>query len=130
MCSAWDTAFGSDRPVLIEDIPDQDVPPLPPYITCEQATRFSGSLLHEHECHVDYHSLGAGTRQGHHISLMCYDDRSDHDLQDGCRPRASKRVNRSSGLDIHVRAYVWTLLWKGRNDADLCDETMTWNRLR
>jgi pyruvate dehydrogenase (quinone) len=47
VCSAWDTAFRSDRPVLIEAITDPEVPPLPPHITFEQAAHLSRSLLQE-----------------------------------------------------------------------------------
>jgi pyruvate dehydrogenase (quinone) len=42
---AWDEAFASDRPVVLEAIVDPDVPPLPPHITLEQAKHFGQSLL-------------------------------------------------------------------------------------
>jgi pyruvate dehydrogenase (quinone) len=42
---AWDEAFASDRPVVIEAIVDPDVPPLPPHITLEQAKHFGQSVL-------------------------------------------------------------------------------------
>jgi len=42
---AWDAAFKSDRPVLLEAYTDPDVPTLPPQITSEQAKAFAGSLF-------------------------------------------------------------------------------------
>jgi len=42
---AWDMAFESDRPFVIDAITDPNVPPLPPHITLEQAKSFASSLL-------------------------------------------------------------------------------------
>src|SRR5204863_5872944 len=43
---AWERAFASDRPVVVEAIVDPSVPPLPPHITLEQAKNFTESILH------------------------------------------------------------------------------------
>ena len=43
--AAWDEAFRSDRPVVLEAYTDPDVPPLPPHITLEQAKAFAASVL-------------------------------------------------------------------------------------
>ncbi len=42
---AWDEAFASDRPVVLEAITDPDVPPLPPHITLKQAKALTTTLL-------------------------------------------------------------------------------------
>jgi pyruvate dehydrogenase (quinone) len=42
---AWDAAFASDRPVVLDVVTDPDVPPLPPHITLEQAKSFGMALL-------------------------------------------------------------------------------------
>jgi pyruvate dehydrogenase (quinone) len=42
---AWNEAFKSDRPVIIEAHTDPDVPPLPPHITFEQAKGFMFSIF-------------------------------------------------------------------------------------
>ena len=42
---AWDEAFGSDRPVVLEAITDPSVPPLPPHITFAQATHFAQAVM-------------------------------------------------------------------------------------
>jgi pyruvate dehydrogenase (quinone) len=42
---AWDQAFRSDRPVVVEAVTDPEVPPLPPHITFKQAKAFASSLL-------------------------------------------------------------------------------------
>ncbi|QRN97808.1 thiamine pyrophosphate-requiring protein [Archangium violaceum] len=42
---AWEQAFASDRPVVLEAYVDPDVPPLPPHITLEQARHFAASLF-------------------------------------------------------------------------------------
>lgn len=42
---AWERAFQSKRPVLIEFIADPEVPPLPPHITLDQARAYAASLL-------------------------------------------------------------------------------------
>jgi pyruvate dehydrogenase (quinone) len=42
---AWERAFRSDRPVLVEFVADPNVPPLPPHITLEQAKSYVTSLL-------------------------------------------------------------------------------------
>jgi pyruvate dehydrogenase (quinone) len=43
---AWDEAFASDRPVVLEAITDPNVPTLPPHITLEQARNFAASIWH------------------------------------------------------------------------------------
>ncbi len=45
LAAAWQEAFSSDRPVLLEIISDPDVPPLPPHITLAQAKAFTETLL-------------------------------------------------------------------------------------
>jgi pyruvate dehydrogenase (quinone) len=42
---AWDRAFRSDRPVVVEAVTDPNVPTLPPHITIEQAKGFMTSIL-------------------------------------------------------------------------------------
>ncbi|HEX6374678.1 MAG TPA: thiamine pyrophosphate-requiring protein [Allosphingosinicella sp.] len=42
--SAWDEALASDRPVVLEVKTDPEVPPLPPHITFEQASKFMQTL--------------------------------------------------------------------------------------
>jgi pyruvate dehydrogenase (quinone) len=42
---AWDEAFRSDRPVLVEAVTDPEVPPLPPHITLKQAKALTSALL-------------------------------------------------------------------------------------
>lgn len=42
--AAWQEAFESDRPVLLEVLTDPDVPPLPPHISFEQARNLLGAL--------------------------------------------------------------------------------------
>jgi len=42
---AWDAAFASDQPVVLEAKVDPEVPPLPPHITIEQAKAFAASVL-------------------------------------------------------------------------------------
>jgi pyruvate dehydrogenase (quinone) len=42
--SAWDEAFSSDRPFVIDAVVDPDVPPLPPHITVEQARNFLSAI--------------------------------------------------------------------------------------
>ena len=44
--AAWDQAFRSDRPFLVEAVTDPNVPPLPPHISFEQARDFTSSVLH------------------------------------------------------------------------------------
>lgn len=41
---AWEQAFHSSRPVVIEFLADPEVPPLPPHITFEQARAYMSSL--------------------------------------------------------------------------------------
>lgn len=41
---AWEQAFASDRPVVLEFITDPNVPPLPPHITKEQAISYLSAL--------------------------------------------------------------------------------------
>ena len=43
--SAWERAFTSQRPVLLEVLSDPEVPPLPPHITFEQAKAYTSSLM-------------------------------------------------------------------------------------
>ncbi|HEX6938234.1 MAG TPA: thiamine pyrophosphate-requiring protein [Longimicrobiales bacterium] len=43
--AAWDQAFASDRPVVVEAITDPNVPPLPPHITFEQARNFWKAMV-------------------------------------------------------------------------------------
>lgn len=43
--AAWDEAFRSDRPVVIEVKADPEVPPLPPHITLAQAKAFTSTLM-------------------------------------------------------------------------------------
>ncbi|HEY3450959.1 MAG TPA: thiamine pyrophosphate-requiring protein [Myxococcales bacterium] len=45
VAKAWEVAFASDRPVVIEAVTDPNVPPLPPHITLEQAKAYSKALL-------------------------------------------------------------------------------------
>jgi pyruvate dehydrogenase (quinone) len=42
---AWDEAFRSDRPVVIDAHTDPNVPPLPPHITLEQMKNYLSSLF-------------------------------------------------------------------------------------
>lgn len=44
--AAWDRAFATDRPCLLDFVTDPNVPPLPPHITYEQAKSMLSSLLH------------------------------------------------------------------------------------
>ncbi|TBU77037.1 thiamine pyrophosphate-requiring protein [Phytopseudomonas daroniae] len=44
VAQAWEQAWASDRPVLIEFKTDPDVPPLPPHITLAQAKAFASAL--------------------------------------------------------------------------------------
>jgi pyruvate dehydrogenase (quinone) len=43
--AAWDEAFASDRPMLIEAICDPDVPGLPPHISVRQASNYMMAML-------------------------------------------------------------------------------------
>ncbi len=45
IAGAWDEAFASPIPVVLEAIVDPNVPPLPPHITLEQMQSFGMSLL-------------------------------------------------------------------------------------
>ena len=42
--AAWDEAFSSDRPFVIDAVVDPEMPPLPPHITLEQAKSFLSAL--------------------------------------------------------------------------------------
>lgn len=42
--SAWDQAFSSDRPVVVDALCDPNVPPLPPHITVKEAKSFVSAL--------------------------------------------------------------------------------------
>jgi pyruvate dehydrogenase (quinone) len=44
LTGAWEQAFSSDRPVLIEAMTDPDVPILPPHISFEQGKSFASAL--------------------------------------------------------------------------------------
>ena len=46
---AWEEAFASDRPVVVEFRADGNVPPLPPHITLKQALAFTRSMAGEPE---------------------------------------------------------------------------------
>src|SRR5438874_3373222 len=41
---AWDQAFSSDRPVVVDALCDPNVPPLPPHITVKEARAFASAL--------------------------------------------------------------------------------------
>jgi pyruvate dehydrogenase (quinone) len=43
--AAWDEAFASDRPILIEALVDPAIPMLPPHITLDQARNYLKALL-------------------------------------------------------------------------------------
>jgi pyruvate dehydrogenase (quinone) len=43
--AAWEAAFASDRPFVLEAYTDPDVPPLPPHITLKQAQAFGSTLI-------------------------------------------------------------------------------------
>ena len=45
VASAWDEAFSSDRPVVVDALCDPNVPPLPPHITWEQTKGLASALL-------------------------------------------------------------------------------------
>ncbi|HWX47263.1 MAG TPA: thiamine pyrophosphate-requiring protein [Roseomonas sp.] len=45
LAPAWEEAFASDRPVVLEVKADPNVPPLPPHITLQQMKKFTASLL-------------------------------------------------------------------------------------
>jgi pyruvate dehydrogenase (quinone) len=45
VAAAWEEAFRSDRPVVIEFKTDPNVPPLPPHLTLEQVKQFASTLL-------------------------------------------------------------------------------------
>ena len=45
--AAWDEALAADRPCVLDFRTDPEVPPLPPYITFDQARNFVTSLLHD-----------------------------------------------------------------------------------
>jgi len=44
--AAWDEALAADGPVLLEAITDPEVPPLPPHIRFEQASKLGRALMH------------------------------------------------------------------------------------
>ena len=46
VAAAWDTALGSDRPVVLEFKTDPNIAPLPPHITLDQAKKFATSMFH------------------------------------------------------------------------------------
>jgi len=45
VAAAWDEAFSSDRPTLIEAIVDPAIPPLPPNITIAQARNYLLAIM-------------------------------------------------------------------------------------
>jgi pyruvate dehydrogenase (quinone) len=45
MGAAWEEAFASDRPVVLEVKTDPNVPPLPPHITLAEAKAFASTLM-------------------------------------------------------------------------------------
>jgi pyruvate dehydrogenase (quinone) len=45
VAAAWEEAFASDRPVLIEFKTDPDVPPLPPHLKLSQIRKYATTLL-------------------------------------------------------------------------------------
>jgi pyruvate dehydrogenase (quinone) len=57
---AWERAFASDRPVVLEVLTDPDVAPLPPHITLAQAKSFAMSLLKgdPHEAGIIKRAIG------------------------------------------------------------------------
>jgi len=42
---AWDEAFASDRPVVVEAVVDPNVPPIPPHIEWDQAKKLMKSIM-------------------------------------------------------------------------------------
>jgi len=42
---AWDEAFSSDRPVILEAVTDPNVPPLPPHVEWEQAKKLMKAIM-------------------------------------------------------------------------------------
>jgi pyruvate dehydrogenase (quinone) len=42
---AWDRVLSADRPAVLEAIVDPDVPPLPPHVTFQQASRYVAAML-------------------------------------------------------------------------------------
>ncbi len=45
LASAWQTAFGADRPFVLDVHCDPDVPPIPPHATLEQMTSMAKALI-------------------------------------------------------------------------------------
>ena len=45
LAAAWDAAFSSDRPVVLEAYVDPNVPILPPHITFKQAEAYAKALF-------------------------------------------------------------------------------------
>jgi pyruvate dehydrogenase (quinone) len=43
--SAWEEAFASDRPVVVEMVTDPNIPPLPPHITSKQLKHYFSALV-------------------------------------------------------------------------------------
>jgi pyruvate dehydrogenase (quinone) len=43
--AAWEEAFASDRPVLVEMVTDPNVPPVPPHVTGKQLRHYFSALL-------------------------------------------------------------------------------------
>ncbi|HTO71502.1 MAG TPA: thiamine pyrophosphate-requiring protein [Myxococcota bacterium] len=44
--AAWDEAFASDRPFVLEVVTDPNVPPLPPHISFEQGRHYMRAITH------------------------------------------------------------------------------------
>ena len=47
VADAWEAAFRSDRPVVVEAVTDPEVAPLPPHITFEQARNFASAAVRD-----------------------------------------------------------------------------------
>jgi pyruvate dehydrogenase (quinone) len=47
--AAWEEAFSSDRPFVIDAVVDPEMPPLPPHVTFEQAKALASAIRHGDE---------------------------------------------------------------------------------
>ena len=45
VADAWDEVLAADRPAVLEAKVDPDVPPLPPHLSFQQASRYVAALL-------------------------------------------------------------------------------------
>jgi pyruvate dehydrogenase (quinone) len=43
--AAWEEAFASDRPVIVEMVTDPNVPPLPPHVSSKQLRHYFKALI-------------------------------------------------------------------------------------